>query len=171
MDEDILNHLGITVGNVAGKVVEKYGTRKIGEPADAKNRKITRGVLAVVGIGLGVYGTQKRKKDPASVFYALTALGSSNLGELALGPENVLGITGKVWPMELNPTMPDITRLRSKIGQLAQEKSRLESENGQLRAKIGAMFPEETIEFSPSSTSAGPIGRSDDLMRAMGTEM
>lgn len=172
MDDANLNHLAISLGNVSCKLIEKYGVRKIGDPADAKNRKIARGALAAIGLGLGVYGTTKQgKKIPDPVAYAMTAIGSSNVAELALGPENVLGLTGKMFYEETTVTMPDITRLRTKVGQLTEVANSLKSENAQLRAKIGAMFPEETIKLSPSSTSAGQIGSAADMMRETGTLM
>lgn len=170
MDDANLNHLAITLGNVSCRVIEKYGIRKLGDPADAKNRKIARGALAALGIGLGVYGTTKQgKMIPDPVAYGLTAIGSSNLAELALGPENVLGITGKMFYEETSVTMPDVTRLRSKIGQLTETANRLGSENAQLKAKIGAMFPEETIQLSPSSTSGANTAA--QMMEATGTLM
>ena len=173
MDESTLNHLAITVGNVGCKVIEKYGIRKIGEPTDVKKRKIARGALTILGYGIGIAGTSKKYGDniPDPVAYGMTALGSSTLGELALGPENVLGITGKMFYEELSPTMPDVTRLRSRMGQLTQEATRLKSENAQLKAKMGTMFPEEIIPLSPSSTAGTEAGSAAEMMASMGTMM
>ena len=172
MEEANFNHIAITLGNVSCRVVEKYGIRKIGDPADAKKRKWARVILSGVGIGAGFLGTTKKgAKIPDPIAYGMTAIGSSTLGELLLGPENILNITGKMFYEELAPTMPDVTRLRSKMGQLTQEATRLKSENAQLKSKLGTMFPEETIPFSPSSTAGVQVGSAAEMMAQMGTLM
>jgi len=160
-NDELYEKISITGAIVGAKLFERYFVAK---QTSADTRKYIRAGIALIGSGVGIYDAYKGANIPNWLSEALMALGGVNVAELVAGPENVVGLTGGLSPEELEITKPDISRIRSRIGDLT-------TENLELRERIGAMAPEELVELSPVGDEVGIYGDSADMMRAMGTLM
>lgn len=162
-NDELYEKVGILGGVVGAKLLERYFVSKQTNP---DTRTYMRAGAAILGAGVGIYDAMKGSDLPDWASETLTAFGGYNLAELVAGPENLIGLTGGLSPEELEITRPDISRIRSRIGELT-------AENMELRSKIGAMAPEELVDVAPSvvGDDVGIYGDSTEMMRAMGTLM
>ncbi len=160
-NNELYEKMSITGAIVGAKLFERYFVAK---QTDANTRKYIRAGIAIIGTGVGIYDAYKGADIPTWASDGLMALGGVNAAELVAGPENVVGLTGGLLPEELEISRPDISRIRSKVGELTEE-------NAELKARVGAMAPDELFEISPIGDETGVYGSSTEIMQRMGVLM